>query len=447
MTKARPGEQLKLGAFFHPTGHHVASWLDESAQVDAGTNFQHYLSLARTAERGLFDLMFLADALAVRDGRPEALRRWPQYMAYFEPLTLLSAIASCTSRLGLVATATTSYNEPYNVARKFASLDLISGGRAGWNVVTSSNQSEAFNFGRDAHYEHDARYGRAEEFADVVQGLWRSWDDDAFVRDRAAQIYYDPAKLHELNHVGPHFRVKGPLNVARSPQGHPVIFQAGSSEAGRELAARQAEAVFTPQHVLAEAQAFYADLKGRMARFGRRPADLKVMPGLNPIVAPTLAEARDKHEHLQSLIHPDVGLELLGYSLGKFDLRGYDLDGPLPEEVERRGTNAGQTAFKQIVGWAREEKLTIRQLYQRFAGARGQRTVVGTPAMIADEMQAWFDARGVDGFLIQPSTLPGGLDDFVAMVIPALQDRGLFRTEYTGSTLRENLGLPRPRTR
>jgi alkanesulfonate monooxygenase len=444
MTASRPGEQLKLGAFFHPTGHHVASWLDESAQIDAGTNFRHYLELAQTAERGKFDPMFLADAVAVRDGQPEALRRWPQYMAYFEPLTLLSAIAPMTQHLGLVATATTSYNEPYNIARKFASLDLISGGRAGWNVVTSSNESEAFNFGREAHYRHDVRYDRAAEFADVVRGLWRSWDDDAFVRDRASQIYYDPAKVRELNHKGPHFSVKGPLNVARSPQGHPVVFQAGSSEAGRELAARTAEAVFTPQHVLTNAQAFYADLKGRMARYGRAPEHLKVMPGLNPIVGRTLAEARDRHAHLQSLIHPDVGLEVLSYNLGKFDLRGYDLDGPLPDAVERHGTNAGQTGFQQIVDWAREEKLTIRQLYLRFAGARGQRTVIGTASTIADEMQAWFDAHAVDGFLIQPATLPGGLNDFVDLVIPELQNRGLFRTEYNGQTLRDHLELPRP---
>jgi len=442
VTDARPGEQLHLGAFFHPTGHHVASWLDESAQIDAGTNFRHYAELAQTAERAKFDLMFLADALATRDGRPEALRRWPQYMAYFEPLTLLSAIAALTSRIGLVATATTSYNEPYNVARKFASLDLISGGRAGWNVVTSSNQSEAFNFGREAHIEHDARYDRAEEFTDVVRGLWKSWDADAFVRDRSTGIYHDPEKLHELNHAGPHFRVKGPLNVARSPQGEPVLFQAGSSEVGRELAARTAEAVFTPQTYMEPARAFYADLKGRMKKFGRERWQLKVMPGLNPIVGRTLAEAEEKHAHLQSLIHPDVGLELLGYSLGKFDLRPYDIDGPLPDEVERHGTNAGQTAFRQILGWARDEHLTIRQLYQRFAGARGQRTVIGTASMIADDMQAWFDSYAVDGFLIQPSTLPGGLNDFVELVIPELRHRGLFRTEYEGTTLRANMGLP-----
>jgi alkanesulfonate monooxygenase len=444
MTAARPGEQLHLGAFFHPTGHHVASWLDESAQIDAGTNFRHYAELAQTAERGKFDLMFLADALAVRDGRPDALRRWPQYMAYFEPLTLLSAIAPLTTHLGLVATATTSYNEPYNVARKFASLDLISGGRAGWNVVTSSNQSEAFNFGREAHFEHDVRYDRAEEFTDVVRGLWKSWDADAFVRDRGTGIYHDPAKLHELNHEGQHFRVKGPLNVARSPQGEPVLFQAGSSEAGRELAARTAEAVFTPQTFMEPAQTFYADLKGRMNKFGRERRHLVVMPGLNPIVGRTLAEARDKHAHLQSLIHPDVGLELLGYSLGKFDLRPYDIDGPLPNEVERHGTNAGQTAFRQILGWARDEGLTIRQLYQRFAGARGQRTVIGTASMIADDMQTWFDHYAVDGFLIQPATLPGGLNDFVDLVIPELRDRGLFRADYEGTTLRDHLGLPKP---
>jgi alkanesulfonate monooxygenase len=445
MTAARPGEKLKLGAFFHPTGHHVAAWLHESSQIDAGQNFRHYLQLAQTAERARFDLMFLADAVAVRDGNLDALCRWPQYMAYFEPLTLLSAIASCTSHLGLVATATASYNEPYNLARKFASLDLISGGRAGWNLVTSSNQSEANNFGRDEHYEHDARYDRAVEFADVVMGLWRSWDDDAFVRDRTTKIYFDPTKLRELNHRGEHFSVRGPLNVARSPQGHPVIFQAGSSEVGRELAARTAEAVFSVQHVISGSQAFYADVKGRMARYGRHPSQLKIMPGLNPVVGRTLAEARDKHEHMQSLIHPDVGIEVLSYSLDKFDLRNYDLDGPLPcDEIERRGTNAGQSAFRQILAWARDEKLSIRQLYLRFCGARGQRTLVGSPSMIADEMQTWFDGHAVDGYLIQPATLPGGLDDFVQLVIPELQDRGLFRTEYEGTTLRQNMGLDRP---
>jgi N-acetyl-S-(2-succino)cysteine monooxygenase len=439
--------QMKLGAFFHPTGHHVASWLHPDAQIDAGTNFRHYVELAQMSERAKFDLMFLADALAVRDGNLEALSRWPQYMAYFEPITLLAGIAGQTERIGLVATATTSYNEPYNVARKFASLDHISGGRAGWNVVTSANLSEAFNFGREAHYEHGERYDRALEFTEIVCGLWDSWDDDAFLRDRTTGRYFDPAKLHTLNHKGEHFSVRGPLNVARPPQGHPVIFQAGSSEVGRELAARTAEAVFTPQHSLEGAQAFYRDLKGRMAKFGRSPEHLKVMPGLNPIVGRTEQEAEEKHQYLQSLIHPEVGLELLSNALAGFDLRPYDLDGPLPDAAAAVTPKGSTTSFHNVLRWAREEKLTIRQLYQRFAGARGQRTVKGSPVQIVDQMEEWFVNRGVDGFLIQPSHLPGGLQDFIALVIPELRNRGLFRTEYEGPTLRDHLGLPRPRSR
>ena len=438
---------MKLAAFFHPTGHHVASWLHPDAQADAGTNFRHYVGLAQMSERAKFDLMFLADALAVRDGDLQALSRWPQYMAYFEPITLLSGIAGLTTHIGLVATATTSYNEPYNVARKFASLDHISGGRAGWNVVTSANLSEAFNFGREEHYEHGERYDRALEFTEIVLGLWDSWEDDAFLRDRATGRYFNPAKLHVLNHKGEHFSVRGPLNVARPPQGYPVIFQAGSSEVGRELAARTAEAVFTPQHTLEGAQAFYKDLKGRMVKYGRSPDHLKIMPGLNPIVGRTEREAEEKHQYLQSLIHPDVGLELLSNALAGFDLRPYDLDGSLPEAVFSVVPKGSTTSFRNVLNWAKTENLTIRQLYQRFAGARGQRTVKGTGAQVADQMEEWFVNYGVDGFLVQPSHLPGGLADFIEMVIPELQDRGLFRREYEGPTLRDNLGLPRPRNR
>jgi len=394
-----------------------------------------------------FDLLCLADGLATRDGNLDALSRWPQYMAYFEPITLLSAIAAVTSRIGLVSTATTSYNEPYNIARKYASLDHISGGRAGWNIVTSANLTEAFNFGREAHYEHGERYDRALEFADIVRGLWDSWDDDAFLRDRTTARYFDPAKLHYLHHKGPHFSVRGPLNVARPPQGHPVLFQAGSSEAGRELAAQIAEAVFTPQLNLPAAQDFYRDLKTRMAKYGRPPDHLKIMPGLNPIVGRTAAEAEEKHRYLQSLIHPEVGLELLSNALGDYDLRGCDIDGPLPDGVFATGDIAGVTSRRNVLRWATEEKMTIRQLYERFAGARGQRTLKGSPTQIADDMESWFVNHGVDGFLIQPSHLPGGLEDFIAYVIPELQNRGLFRTEYEGTMLRDHLGLPRPASR
>jgi alkanesulfonate monooxygenase len=438
---------MKLGAFFHPTGNHVAAWLHPDAQIDAGTNVEHYIGLAQTAERGRFDLMFLADAVATRDGNLAALSRWPQYMAYFEPLTLLASIASVTKRIGLVSTATTSYNEPYNIARKFASLDHISHGRAGWNVVTSANRSEAYNFGRAEHYQHGERYERAIEFTEVVRGLWDSWDDDAFVRDRATGRYFIPEKLHFLNHRGENFSVRGPLNVARPPQGHPVLFQAGSSEAGKELAARIAEGVFTALYSLSMAQGFCKDVKARMAKYGRSPDHLKVMPGLNAIVGRTDAEAREKHAQLQSLIHPEVGIELLINAVDGFDLRPYPLDGPLPEAVDATLREGSSAAFRNVLRWAREEKLTIRQLYQRFAGARGQRTLIGSPARVVDDMENWFLNYGCDGFLIQPSHLPGGLDDFVSLVIPELQARGLFRSEYEGPTLRDQLGLPRPRSR
>lgn len=365
-------------------------------------------------------------------------------MAYFEPITLLSALAAVTEHIGLVSTATTSYNEPYHVARKYASLDHISGGRAGWNVVTSGNLSEAWNFGREAHYEHGDRYERAREFIDVVKGLWDSWDDDAFVRDRSSAIYFDPEKLHVPNHKGEYFSVRGPLNVARPPQGYPVIVQAGSSETGKEFAAEYAEVIFTTAETVEKAKTFYDDVKGRMAKFGRAPEHLKIMAGLNPVIGNTESEAEEKHQFLQSKIHPEVGLELLSAAVGGFDLSGYPLDGPLPDLPETKGSKGH---FKQVMDMARIEGLTIRQIYMRYAGARGNRTVKGTPRKIADEMEDWFLGRAIDGFLIQPPYLPGGLDEFVATVIPDLQRRGLFRRSYSGRTLRENLGLPRPVSR
>jgi FMN-dependent oxidoreductase (nitrilotriacetate monooxygenase family) len=437
-------KQLRLGLLIHPTGNHVASWFHPDAQIDAGSNFPHYVELAQMAEAAKFDLLFLADALAVREGDPKVLARWPQYMAYFEPTTLLAGIAARTKHIGLVATSSTSYNEPYNIARRYASLDHISGGRAGWNVVTSASQNEALNFNRSEHYEHADRYARAREFVEVAKKLWDSWEDDAFVRDRTSGEYFDANKLHAAEHKGTFFSVQGPLNIGRPPQGHPVLAQAGSSEAGKELAAASAEIVFVALQSLADGRKFYDDLKARMAKYGRERDTLKIMSGLNPIVGHTEKEAMDKQDYLQSLIHPDVGRELLSNALGGISLHGFDADEPLPYHLIPTDTNNSKSGLQHVLTMAKRDNLTIRQLYNRFGGARGQRTVIGTPIQIADQMEEWFVNQCVDGFLIQPSHFPGGLADFVEMVIPELQRRGLFRREYRGTSLRDNLGLPRP---
>lgn len=443
MTTPRRTDKIKLGAFIHPTGNHVAAWLDPGAQIDAGTNFEHYVSVAQTAERGKFDLMFIADAITIRDGDLKALKRWPQYMAFFDPMILFAGIAARTSRIGLVATSTTSYNEPYNIARRYASLDHLSHGRAGWNVVTSANASEAWNFGREEHYELNERYARAEEFVQVVKGLWDSWEDDAFLRDRESAVYFDPDKLHTLDHKGKFFSVKGPLNVARSPQGHPVLAHAAASEVGKDVAARTAEILFSHVPEFEQARSFYADMKARLARIGRAPNSMKIMPGLNAIVGRTRAEAEEKHRFLQESIHPDVGRELLSNALGGMDLTPYDDDKPFPDDVAARMMSHGNPRYFHMF----RDKMTLRQMYQLYAGARGQRTVLGTAADIADQMEHWFQNHAVDGFLVQPAVLPWGLEDFVDQVVPVLQERGLFRQDYEGSTMRENLGLDRPTNR
>lgn len=441
MTNAR--RQMKLGAFFHPTGHHIASWRHPDAYVDAAVDFAHYTELARTAERGKFDLLFLADSPSMRNWPPERSSRVATYVAGFEPITLLSALAAVTKHVGLVATATTTYNEPLHIARKFASLDHISGGRAGWNVVTSTNPMEALNFSKEAHLAHDNRYERAHEFVEVVRGLWDSWDEDAFVRDKASGRYFDPERLHVLNHKGEHFSVRGPLNVPRPPQGQPVLVQAGSSDVGRELAAEIGEVVFTAHQTLDNARKFYGDLKGRLAKYGRLPDDAKIMPGVVPFVGRTQQEADDKFEQLQSLVHPEIGTALLGELLGGVDLTPYPIDGPLPEIAK---ADSSQHVFKMFTDMAKNEKLSIRELYLRIV-CRGHWIVPGTPATIADRLQEWFEEGGADGYNVMPPYLPGALDDFVDQVIPELQRRGIFRTEYEGRTLRENLGLRRPASR
>jgi FMN-dependent oxidoreductase (nitrilotriacetate monooxygenase family) len=433
---------MKLGAFMYPGGHHVAAWRHPDVSATATTDFAYRVKFAQSAERAKFDLIFLADGVGVGESRLDALSRVDEWSNGFEPITLLSALSAVTERIGLVATASTSFTEPFNLARYFASLDQLSQGRAGWNLVTSSDGIESQNFNPKSGLLHADRYDRANEFADVVLGLWNSWEDDAFLRDKQSGRFFDPAKLHVLNHKGKHFQVRGPLNVARSPQGHPVLIQAGSSEVGKELAARTAEVVFTAQRTLSDAQSFYADLKSRLPKYGRHADDLKVMPGVFPVVGRSEAEAEDKFNQLQDLIHPDVGLALLSTYIGNFDLSVYPLDGPLPDLPE---SNASKSRQQLFVDLARRENLSIRQLYLRIAGARGHWQLIGTPTQIADELEERFVKGGADGFNIMPPTVPGGLDDFIELVLPELRRRGLFRTEYEGRTLRENLGLPFPK--
>ena len=441
----KPGEKLRLGAFFNPTGHHVASWRHPQSQADAGINFEHYVEIAQTAERAKMDMVFLADNISVREAHPEALARSAQYIANMEPITLLSALAAVTSRIGLVATASTSYNEPYHVARKFASIDHISHGRAGWNLVTSGQAADAYNFSRDEHYEHGVRYGRAREFAEVVVGLWDSWDEDAFIRDKESGIMLDPGKKHPLNHKGEWFQVRGPLNVPRTPQGRPVIVQAGGSEDMIQVAAEFAEVIFCAPLSLDQGRTFYAELKGRMAQHGRSPDEMKIMPGLSCIIGRTEAEAEEKQQYLDSLTHPIVAREILSTVLGGVDLTEHPMDGPMPRLAPSK--IASQGIFTHVMDIAERGNLTLRQTAQVVAGARGKFVVRGTPGHVADVMEAWFESEACDGFNVMPPYLPGSLDEFVTFVIPELQRRGLFRTEYEGRTLRDHLGLKRPESR
>ena len=434
--------KLRLGAFIMATGHHVAAWRHPGSQIDSGVNIDHYIEVAKTAERGLFDQVFVADSPGLAfHGDDEALSRQGR-VSYFEPVTLWAALSAVTKHIGFVATASTTYEDPYLLARKFASLDHLSKGRAAWNVVTTGADNVYGNFGLDKHPDPATRYEQAHEFIDVAKGLWDSFEDDAFARDPASGTYFDPAKLHPLNHVGKYFKVSGPLNLERPPQGYPVIVQAGSSEPGRELAAASAEAIFTAWTSLAEAQAFYRDVKGRLAKYGRRPEQLLVLPGISPVIGRTQEEADAKWAELQSLIHPSVGLNTLHTFWPGEDLTKWDLDAPPPYIPE---PPPGQNSRAHVVlELARRDKLTVRQLYEYLAGARGHWVVVGTPQTIADRMQEWFENGAADGFNIMPPVLPESLDDFVDLVIPELQRRGLFRTAYEGRTLRENLGLERP---
>jgi alkanesulfonate monooxygenase len=433
--------QLHLGAFMRPVSIHTGAWRYPGAFPDANFNLAHLKRFAQTLERGKFDAFFMADHLAVLNMPIEALRR-SHTVTSFEPFTLLSALAGVTEHIGLIATASTTFDAPYHIARRFASLDHISGGRAGWNIVTTSNPDAALNFGLEDHMEHGERYARAREFYEVVTGLWDSWADDAFTRDVESGTFFDPTKLHVLEHKGKYLSVRGPLNIARPIQGWPVIVQAGASDAGRQLAAETAEVVFAAGSNLVAARRFYADVKARVERAGRNPDHLKILPGALVVIADTVEAARAKRARLDLLVHYDSAIASLSIALGQ-DASGFDPDGPLPYIPE---TNASKSGRERVIELAKRESLNVRQLAQRLGGYGGL-AFVGTPATIADDMEQWLVERGSDGFNIMFPYLPQGLDDFVERLVPELQRRGLFRREYPGSTLRDTLGLPRPDNR
>lgn len=432
----RAKRPIKLGLSMRYVGYHDAAWRHPEVPAGGASSFAYFLESARAAERAKFDLLFFADGLGVRESDlPRGSLCRSNRNVELEPITLLSALAASTAHIGLVATASTTYNEPFHVARKFASLDHISAGRAGWNCVTSWSEHEAWNFGREQHLDHATRYERANEFVEVVSGLWESWEEGAFIHDKDSGVFFDEAKLHVLDHRGKHFRVRGPLNVDRTPQGRPLIVQAGAGEAGQQLAARYADLVYvTPDHLEA-AQRYYASVHARLDACGRHPGDLLVMPALVPVVGRTRAEAQEKLDALQGLVDPLVGLAQLYTQLG--DLSGHPLDGPVPEPVDPRAPSIARPLWERSV----REGLSIRQLYLSDAWGLGLR-VVGTAADVADQMEAWMDGGAADGFNVTPTHKPGGVTDFIEQVIPELRRRGRFRTEYEGATLRENLGLP-----
>jgi len=422
-----------------PVSLHTGAWRYPGAYPDANFNFHHLKSFALKLEAAKFDAFFMADHLAVLNMPEEALKR-SHTVTSFEPFTLLSALAAVTDKIGLAATASTTFDEPYHIARRFASLDHISQGRAAWNIVTTSNPDAALNFGKEEHLVHDERYKRAREFFDVVTGLWDSFADDAFLRDQQSGIYFDPSRMHVLDHKGDDFNVRGPLNIARPVQGWPVIVQAGQSEPGRQLAAETAEVVFCAPRGLSDAKKLYADLKSRVAAVGRNPDHLKILPAAFIVIGETVADAKEKRAKLDSLVHYDSAIASLSIAIGH-DVSGLDPDSYLPQLPD---TNASKSSQEQVLKLAREENLTVRQLAQRYGGYSGL-AFVGTPESVADEMQQWLDEAGCDGFTVVFPFVPQGLDDVVEKLVPELQRRNIFRSDYEGSTLRDHLGLPRPR--
>lgn len=437
---AAPVRQLHLNAFLRNIGQHEAAWRLPETDLSGITDITHYIELARIAERGKLDAVFFADHPVLKDQtefRPfDAL----------DPITLVAALAGATTNVGLIATASTTYNDPYGLARRFATLDHVSRGRAGWNVVTTANASAAANFGAPNHPDPEARYQRADEFLQVALKLWDSWEDDAIVGDKDAPRFVDPAKIHAVNHSGQYFDVAGPLEVPRSPQGHPVLFQAGSSEPGKDLAARYAEAIFTAQPTLDEARDFYRDVKARIRRFGRNPDQVHILPGLSTIIGGTEAEAQQRQRELEELTVPDYGLEQLSAIVG-FAVTKDDLDRKLSFPAEDPGDTFIKSRLTLVKRLVETDNLTVRELLLRLSSGRGHRLFAGTPEQVADTIEEWFTTGAADGFNLIPPALPSSLTDFVDHVVPELQHRGIFREEYTGTTLRDHLGLDRPANR
>jgi FMN-dependent oxidoreductase (nitrilotriacetate monooxygenase family) len=425
-------------------GGHLGGWRHRDAWSDNVMNLDHAIETARTAERGLFDLLFLADGNAVRQMDKPALfaaNSPSDRPAVFEPITLMTAVAQYTKHIGLLSTATTTYDEPYSLSRRYASLDHLSQGRACWNIVTTSYPDDSLNFSRTEHVAKDERYERANEFVEICKGLWDSWSEDAFVQNKATGQFLDPTRVHTLNHKGKHFQVKGPLNVARMPQGYPVLFTAGQSEDGRELAAKHADCIFAVTNTIDSGKKFFADIKGRLAKYGRTPESMRIIPGCAVYVGRTASEADELYDELQSLIAPELGVPYLS-KLCETDMTKYPLDGPMPD----LGTQVlGIASFRNtIVDMAKRDKLTVRQTYERILPSMGHVTMKGSVKQVCDQIEAWYTEKACDGFNINTPVMPRSLNDFVELVIPELQRRGLFRKAYEGRTLRERMGLPMP---
>ncbi|MDQ0201513.1 LLM class flavin-dependent oxidoreductase [Neobacillus ginsengisoli] len=435
MTKDK---KLRLGVMLHGAGGNMAAWRYKNAPADASVNFSFYKQLAQKAEAAKLDLVFVADGLYINE------KSIPHFLNRFEPLTILSALASVTSHIGLVGTLSTSYSEPFTVARQFASLDRISDGRAGWNVVTSPLEGSAKNYSKLEHPSHQLRYKIADEYLEVTNGLWDSWEEDAFIRDKKTGVFFNRDKMHTLNHQGEFFSVEGPLNISRSKQGQPVIFQAGSSEPGKDLAAKWADAVFTGHDNIEQAKEYYHDVKKRAVSFGRSPDEILIFPGISPIIGRTNEEAEKKYLEIASLVTVEDSLNYLGRFFDHFDFSQFPLDELFPD-IGEIGKNSFRSTTDRIKKMAKEEQLTLRQVAIRVTTPKT--TFIGTPEKVTDLLQQWFKEGAADGFMLGNAVLPDGLNDFIHYVLPLLQERGLFRSEYENDTLRGNLGIPVPKNR